>query len=42
MSNNIYGIDFGTSNIIEFRKYRGKEVSEKITIDINNKTQNYA
>ena len=39
MSNNIYGIDFGTCNFKVFSKSSGKVVSEKNTIAIINKTQ---
>ena len=42
MSNNIYGIDFGTCNFKVFSKSSGKVVSEKNTIAIINKTQIYA
>ena len=38
MSNNIYGIDFGTCNFKVFSKSSGKVVSEKNTIAIINKT----
>ena len=42
MSNNIYGIDFGTCNFKVFSKSSGKVISEKNTIAIINKTQIYA
>ena len=42
MSNNIYGIDFGTCNFKVFSKSSGKVMSEKNTIAIINKTQIYA
>ncbi|MGN0341569.1 MAG: rod shape-determining protein [Roseburia sp.] len=42
MSNNIYGIDLGTSNIKVFCKATGKIINEKNTIAIVNKNQMYA
>lgn len=42
MSNNIYGIDLGTSNIKVYCKPTGKILNEKNTIAIVNKNQMYA
>lgn len=42
MSNNVYGIDLGTSNIKVFCKASGKIINEKNTIAIVNKNQMYA
>ena len=42
MSNNVYGIDLGTSNIKVFCKSTGKIINEKNTIAIVNKNQMYA
>lgn len=42
MSNNVYGIDLGTSNIKVFCKSSGKIINEKNTIAIVNKNQMYA
>lgn len=42
MSNNIYGIDLGTSNIKVYCKATGKILNEKNTIAIVNKNQMYA
>lgn len=42
MSNNVYGIDLGTSNIKVFCKATGKIINEKNTIAIVNKNQMYA
>ena len=42
MSNNIYGIDLGTSNMKVYCKATGKILNEKNTIAIINKNQMYA
>ncbi|MBR1389883.1 MAG: rod shape-determining protein [Lachnospiraceae bacterium] len=42
MSNNVYGIDLGTSNIKVYCKLTGKTLNEKNTIAIVNKNQMYA
>lgn len=42
MSNNIYGIDLGTSNLKVYCKSTGKILNEKNTIAIVNKNQMYA
>ncbi len=42
MSNNIYGIDLGTSNLKVYCKATGKILNEKNTIAIVNKNQMYA
>lgn len=42
MSNNVYGIDLGTSNLKIFCKSTGKIINEKNTVAIVNKNQLYA